>query len=178
MKRLSCALCAAALLVPVLLSGQTTRRFGQKLTPEKQIIHVLNRLTFGAHPGDAAEVRRIGLEKWTDKQLHPYRIPENPLLESRLQPLDTYYDTRMVMLGRRDPGVYLVEAVNGDLRAYTIAIVSDLSLINKTTPTGEMLIYAADRKTGAPREGVHRVARHRTVTRTVFGGANPPITVE
>src|SRR6476660_5629285 len=89
MKRLSCALCAAALLVPVLLSGQTTRRFDQQLTPEKQIGHVLNRLTFGARPGDAAEVRRLGVEKWIDQQLHPERTPENPLLESRLQPLET-----------------------------------------------------------------------------------------
>ena len=89
MKRLSCALCAAALLVPVLLSGQTTRRFDQKLTPEKQIAHVLSRLTFGARPGDAAEVRRLGVEKWIDQQLHPERTPENPLLESRLQPLET-----------------------------------------------------------------------------------------
>ncbi len=72
----------------------------------------------------------------------------------KLTPLDNVYDTRMVMLGKRDPGVYLVEAVNGDLRAYTVAIITDLTMINKTAPTGEMLIYTADRKSGAPREGV------------------------
>jgi alpha-2-macroglobulin len=72
----------------------------------------------------------------------------------KLTPLDNVYDTRMVMMGKRDPGVYLVEAVNGDLRAYTIAIVTDLTMINKTMPNGEMLVYAADRKTGAPRPGV------------------------
>jgi len=72
----------------------------------------------------------------------------------RLQPLDSYYDARMVMLGKRDPGVYLIEAVNGDLRAYTVALVSDLSLINKTAPSGEMLVFAVDRKSGEPREGV------------------------
>ena len=72
----------------------------------------------------------------------------------KLTPLDNVYDTRMVMLGKRDPGVYLVEAVNGDLRAYTIAIVTDLTMINKTAPTGEILVFTADRKTGKPREGV------------------------
>src|SRR5437870_4586596 len=72
----------------------------------------------------------------------------------RLTPLDTVYDTRMVMLGKRDPGVYLIEAVNEELRAYTIAIVTDLTMINKTTPSGEMLVYAADRKSGAPRDRV------------------------
>jgi uncharacterized protein YfaS (alpha-2-macroglobulin family) len=71
----------------------------------------------------------------------------------RLTPLDNEYDTRMVMLGKRDPGVYLVEAVNGDQRAYTIAIVTDMTMINKTSPTGEMLVYTADRKSGAPHAG-------------------------
>jgi len=88
------------------------------------------------------------------------RVPllnENQMVSSwreKLTPLDNVYDTRMVMLGKRDPGVYLVEAVNGDLRAYTIAIVTDLTMINKTAPTGEILVYTADRKSGAPREGV------------------------
>ncbi|HJZ68213.1 MAG TPA: MG2 domain-containing protein, partial [Blastocatellia bacterium] len=73
----------------------------------------------------------------------------------KLTPLDNLYDTRMVMLGKRDAGVYLVEAVNAELHAYTIAIVTDLTMIQKTGPTGEMLVYAADRKSGAPRDGVN-----------------------
>jgi hypothetical protein len=72
----------------------------------------------------------------------------------KLPPLDSEYDTRMVMLGKRDPGVYLVEAVNGDLRAYTVAVVTDLTMIIKGAPSGEMLVYTVDRKSGAPRGGV------------------------
>jgi len=64
-------------------------RFDVKLTPEKQIIHVLNRLTFGPRPGDVEEVRRLGVEKWIDFQLHPERIPENPQLEARIAPLES-----------------------------------------------------------------------------------------
>jgi len=80
----------------------------------------------------------------------------------RLTPLDNEYDTRMVMLGKRDPGVYLIEAVNGDYRAYTIAVVTDMTMINKTSPTGEMLIYCADRKSGAPRPNAKiEFARHK-----------------
>ena len=44
---------------------------------------VLNRLAFGPRPGDVEAVRRIGLEKWIDLQLHPDRIVENP---DRLKP--------------------------------------------------------------------------------------------
>jgi len=64
------------------------------------------------------------------------------------------YDTRMVPLGKLEPGVYLVEAMNGDLRAYTIAVVTDMTMINKTTRDGQMLVYAVDRKSGEPRAGV------------------------
>jgi uncharacterized protein (DUF1800 family) len=63
--------------------------FETKLSPDRQIVHSLNRLTFGPCPGDVENVRRIGLEKWIDLQLHPDRIPENPVLEAKLEPLET-----------------------------------------------------------------------------------------
>lgn len=49
-------------------------------------------------------------------------------------------------------GVYLVEATDGSLRAYTIVLVSELGLITKSSP-GEILAFAADRTTGAPVAG-------------------------
>src|SRR5262245_12831206 len=67
---------------------------------------------------------------------------------------ESEYDTRMVPLGKREPGVYLIEAVNGDLRAYTVMVVTDLTMINKTTRDGQMLVYAVDRKSGEPRPDV------------------------
>jgi uncharacterized protein (DUF1800 family) len=89
MKRLPRVLSVLVMLMPALIWGQTTRRFDVKLTPDKQITHVLSRLTFGARPGDAAEVRRVGVERWIDLQLNPERIPENPVLEARVEPLES-----------------------------------------------------------------------------------------
>ena len=57
---------------------------------------------------------------------------------------------RRVPLDVKEPGVYLVEAVSGLLRAYTIAIVSDVGLVTKTAP-GQLLMFAADRFSGEPR---------------------------
>ncbi|NOT59707.1 MAG: hypothetical protein HOP19_05715, partial [Acidobacteria bacterium] len=68
-----------------------------------------------------------------------------------LTPTENRYDTRMVNLGAMPAGVYLVEAVNDKLRAYTIAVVTDLATINKTADDGDMLVFSVDRKTGAPR---------------------------
>ena len=63
--------------------------FTQKLSPDQQVIHVLNRLTFGPRPGDIEQVRRIGVSKWIELQLHPEQIPENPELETKLKSLST-----------------------------------------------------------------------------------------
>jgi len=60
-----------------------------KLTKDEQIVHVLNRLTFGPRPGDAEEVRRMGIDKWIERQLHPESITENPVLADKLKPFDT-----------------------------------------------------------------------------------------
>jgi hypothetical protein len=73
----------------------------------------------------------------------------------KLPPLETEYDSRMISLGKQESGVYLVEAVNGDLRAYSIAIVTSLTMIQKTSKHGQVVVYIVDRKTGAPREGVN-----------------------
>lgn len=63
--------------------------FQKKLSKDDQVLHALDRLTFGPRPGDVARVKRIGLKKWLDQQLHPERIPENPVLETQLQALES-----------------------------------------------------------------------------------------
>jgi uncharacterized protein (DUF1800 family) len=86
MKRaLSMAIAVAAMTLP--RSGHASDPFEQKLSSDRQIIQALNRLTFGPRPGDAEEVRRIGLTKWVERQLHPDQIAESPVLEKRLTPL-------------------------------------------------------------------------------------------
>ncbi len=55
---------------------------------EKVILHVLNRIGFGARPGDVERVRQIGLAKYIDQQLAPERIADNELA-SRLSGFET-----------------------------------------------------------------------------------------
>ena len=65
------------------------KRFQDKLTKDQQILHALDRLTFGPRPGDVEIVRKMGVKKWIDLQLHPEKIAENPALEAKLAPLET-----------------------------------------------------------------------------------------
>jgi uncharacterized protein (DUF1800 family) len=81
---------AAALAAAIFAFHANARgRFDEALSPDQQILQALNRLTFGPRPGDIEEVQRVGVRKWVDLQLHPERISENPVLESRLKPLET-----------------------------------------------------------------------------------------
>lgn len=63
--------------------------FQAKLPKNLRTEHALDRLTFGQRPGDAEALRKLGLKKWMELQLHPERIREDPLLEKRLRPLET-----------------------------------------------------------------------------------------
>src|SRR5262245_12866122 len=55
---------------------------------EKTMVHVLNRMAFGARPGDVEHVRKIGLQRYIDEQLHPDRIPDSAR-SGRLAHLET-----------------------------------------------------------------------------------------
>ena len=45
-------------------------------TADQQVQHVLNRLAFGARPGDADAVRSMGVDQWVARQLEPDRISD------------------------------------------------------------------------------------------------------
>jgi uncharacterized protein (DUF1800 family) len=88
MKRTGCLIFSALVLIAV-LRGHAADRFDLKLPADRLIVHVLNRLTFGATPEDVDRVRRVGIDVWIDQQLHPERLTENPVLDGRLRQLQT-----------------------------------------------------------------------------------------
>ena len=82
-----------AVLASIAPVGASAQRSGAKRPPntviarsdvrdlpaDQQIIQALNRLTFGAKPGDILKVRAIGLDNWIDQQLHPEKINDDPM---------------------------------------------------------------------------------------------------
>jgi len=49
----------------------------RELLPDEQVQQVLNRLAFGARPGDAEKVRAMGVDRWIALQLTPDRIDDS-----------------------------------------------------------------------------------------------------
>ncbi|MEK6301759.1 MAG: DUF1800 domain-containing protein [Acidobacteriota bacterium] len=72
---------ALGALAPVI--ADTRAKTAKGLTEDQKIIHVLNRLGFGARPGDVERVKRMGLDKYIDQQLYPERISDSSV-EARL----------------------------------------------------------------------------------------------
>ena len=90
MTRLRFALSVTVLLATyAAITATAAGRFDQKLSKQKQVVHALNRLTFGPRPGDVERVGNLGVQKWIAQQLTPHLIPENPVVEMRLRPLET-----------------------------------------------------------------------------------------
>ncbi|MDQ4120564.1 MAG: DUF1800 domain-containing protein [Acidobacteriota bacterium] len=59
----------------------------KKLTEDQKILHVLNRLGFGARPGDLKKIRQIGLEKYIEQQLNPEKIDDS-VAQAKVQNLE------------------------------------------------------------------------------------------
>ena len=59
----------------------------QNLTEEQRIIHVLNRLGFGARPGDVERVKAMGLDNYINQQLNPEKIADT-VAENKVRDLN------------------------------------------------------------------------------------------
>src|SRR5579884_2428529 len=87
--------------------------FSKPLPKTDRPLHALDRLTFGPRPGDLEAVQRIGIPKWVDLQLHPERIPENPVLASKLAPLASLNMTSREAILRYPPPQMIVAVARG-----------------------------------------------------------------
>ena len=71
----------SALLVSTLLPGVSAQHKAPArittLNEDQRILHVLNRLGFGARPGDVARVKAMGLDNYINQQLNPQKISDS-----------------------------------------------------------------------------------------------------
>lgn len=107
---------AAAGLAAVWAAGRSEDApSSAKLNKERQILHALNRLTFGPQPGDAERVGKLGLKKWIDQQLHPEKLGENPELEEKLEALKSLNMAPGEMIERYPPQFLIKQYADGKI---------------------------------------------------------------
>ncbi len=104
-----------------------------------------------------ADVRMLGHSKGDEKETGVTNFAAAPLLNS--QQVVATWRQRVQSEGRwrgqsiavdvKDEGVYLVEAARGELRAYTILMVTDIAVISKSSQ-GKIVAFVANRRTGEP----------------------------
>ena len=71
----------------------------QGLTEDQRILHVLNRLGFGARPGDVERVKAMGLDNYINQQLSPEKISDS-VAENKLAELTTLNMTTAELYGK------------------------------------------------------------------------------
>jgi hypothetical protein len=54
-----------------------------ELNEQEAILHALNRLGFGPHPGEVEQIQKTGLDTWIQAQLHPEKSAD-ALIDARL----------------------------------------------------------------------------------------------
>ena len=98
----------------------------------------------------AAKASTPGSAKGTHYAEAPLLNPQQLVLSFH-EPVrsQSRWDRQTVAVPVTNKGVYLVEAVNKQLRAYTILIVSDITLVTKTGK-GKLVNLLVDRRSGEP----------------------------
>ena len=85
-KTVAIALLLALAATQPLVSAQK-RAKSHDLTEEQRIVHVLNRLGFGARPGDVQRVKAMGLETYINQQLNPEKLVDT-VAENKVRDLN------------------------------------------------------------------------------------------
>ncbi|MEQ1922233.1 MAG: DUF1800 domain-containing protein, partial [Pyrinomonadaceae bacterium] len=100
------------LLAPAFIVRSETRIAAKPLSDDQKIMHVLNRLGFGARPGDVQKVKALGIQKYIDQQLNPSAI-DDPVATSKVKDLEIFnLSTSELFAKYPNPGA-LLQALEG-----------------------------------------------------------------
>jgi uncharacterized protein (DUF1800 family) len=129
------------------------------LPAARQAQHLLNRITFGARPGDLDRVRGMGAEAFLDEQLHPAGLNDSAL-EARLKALPTLRMSTGELIERypeprRAGGAAAPAQPGGEAKPGAGETMSSMS-IAPAAAQGSMTMDAAD---NAPREVLLELGR-------------------
>src|SRR3954463_11175125 len=112
-KRFAAVIGAFAMLAPSFALRASDGVYTKSLSEEQKIIHVLNRLGFGARPGDVERVKAMGLSKYIDQQLNPSSIDDSAV-EAKVKNLEVMnLSTSELFAKYPNPGALLRQLEGG-----------------------------------------------------------------
>ncbi len=96
-----------AIVTPILAVPARAATERKALSANQKALHVLNRLGYGARPGDIEKVNAIGLQKYIDQQLNPAAI-DDKAAEQKVANLEVFnMSTADVFAKYPNPGALL-----------------------------------------------------------------------
>ncbi|HEV8593705.1 MAG TPA: DUF1800 family protein, partial [Pyrinomonadaceae bacterium] len=102
-----------SLTASVFAAGTDLSEKKKALTDDQKIIHVLNRLGFGARSGDVEKVRAMGIQKYIDQQLNASSIDDS-LAESKVKDIEVFKMTTAEVFAKYpNPGALLRQIDGG-----------------------------------------------------------------
>ena len=104
------------LAFPVLTIAADTKPSLKALTEDQKIIHVLNRVGFGARPGDVEKVRAIGLQKYIDQQLNAAAIDDS-VAQGKVKDLEVFNMSTAEVFAKYPNPAALLRQLEGGRRA-------------------------------------------------------------
>ncbi|MGI8408741.1 MAG: DUF1800 domain-containing protein [Pyrinomonadaceae bacterium] len=107
LSRFAAILMIAAMLSPVLALPTGAESEKKVLTEDQKILHVLNRLGFGARPGDVEKVKAFGLQKYIDQQINGIAI-NDATAENKVKNIEIFNMTTAEVFAKYpNPGALL-----------------------------------------------------------------------
>ncbi len=159
-KQIAAMLMVLSLVSPLLAFGGAASGGSKPLTEDQKIQHVLNRLGFGARPGDVEKVKAIGLQKYIEQQLDPASIDDR-VAESKVKGLDIFnMSTAELFAKYPNPGALLnqLEGRGANNNKAKAAAGADPNM--KDAPAGQAPPKAAEELTQAEqRERREKIAK-------------------
>ena len=137
MHKLLALIAVYTLLMPVFVFAGTDGAKGKTLSDDQKIMHVLNRLGFGAKPGDVERVKALGLNKYIEQQLNG-NAPDAADLTARLKNLEVLEMTTAEIFAKYpNPGA-LLRQMNGGKKGIAAKNAAEDAAAAKNAANGQM----------------------------------------
>src|SRR5688572_6286888 len=109
-----------AMVFPVFALDGDVKSKGKALSDDQKTLHVLNRLGFGARPGDVQKVKSIGLQKYIEQQINA-SAKESPEISAKLKNFEVLNMSTAEIFAKYPNGNALLRMLEGNRNNQTAA---------------------------------------------------------